>query len=78
MRLLAMDAFCRDSGALLQEPCVQGPSRLRSGMAWVFVRYAPADSRLCPIEQEVRAARRRLVGYAGRELVLTRTPRPGS
>ena len=37
-----------------------GAEQVRLGMAWVFVRYAPADSPLYAIEQEARAARRGL------------------
>jgi len=33
-------------------------------MAWAFVRYAPADSALYAIEQDARAARRGVMGYA--------------
>lgn len=34
--------------------------QVSAGMAWVFPRYAPADSPLCPLESEARAARRGL------------------
>jgi len=37
-----------------------GTEQVRQGMAWVFVRYAPADSALYAIEQDARAARRGL------------------
>ena len=37
-----------------------GAEQVRQGMAWVFVRYAPADSPLYAIEAEARAARRGL------------------
>ena len=37
-----------------------GTEQVRQGMAWVFVRYAPADSPLYAIEAEARAARRGL------------------
>ena len=34
-----------------------GAEQVRLGMAWVFVRYAPADPPLYAIEEEARAAR---------------------
>jgi endonuclease YncB( thermonuclease family) len=37
-----------------------GAEQVRRGMAWVFVRYAPADSPLYAVEAEARAARRGL------------------
>ena len=37
-----------------------GAEQVRGGMAWVFVRYAPADSPLYAIEQEARGAQRGL------------------
>jgi endonuclease YncB( thermonuclease family) len=37
-----------------------GAEQVRQGMAWVFVRYAPADSPLYAIEAEAQAARRGL------------------
>jgi len=37
-----------------------GAEQVRQGMAWVFVRYAPADSPLYVIQEEARAARRGL------------------
>jgi endonuclease YncB( thermonuclease family) len=37
-----------------------GAEQVRQGMAWVFVRYAPADSPLYRTEEEARAARRGL------------------
>lgn len=44
-----------------------GAEQVRQGMAWVFVRYAPASSPLYAIEQEARAARRGL--WATRDAV---------
>ena len=37
-----------------------GAEQVRRGMAWVFVRYAPAGSPLYAVEAEARAARRGL------------------
>ena len=37
-----------------------GAEQVRQGMAWVFVRYAPADSPLYAVEAEAPAARRGL------------------
>ena len=37
-----------------------GAEQVRRGMAWVFVRYAPADSPLYAIEEEAQATRRGL------------------
>ena len=42
----------------------RGAEQVRRDMAWVFVRYAPADSPLYAIESEVRAVRRGFMGYA--------------
>jgi endonuclease YncB( thermonuclease family) len=54
------DRYGRTLGRVICAGVDANAEQVRRGMAWVYVRYAPADSPLYAVQAEARAARRGL------------------